>query len=751
MFPSQADVGIYVSSSAAADHSANYPTVVNPDQLLFYMAGCDGTGDTPTITGVTGINLLYSDTHTSGGSCLYWKKAVGDEDGDNFNVHVSAGSEDVVAYCVAIDDWDGITPPELSTVVATGNSNPNSGSLTPSWGALDTLWFSLFTSDEINVVSVWPTNYDDNRNNDQSGTNSLAYSTRELNAVSDDPSAYTGSISTEWAAWTVAIKPLVPLVDTSLLVRYYFDEAASGTGPTAVVDRSGNAYDLDDIDYDSPDGAYTEISGNRGLENSGGTVTGVYARHGIDDSSDLIRDALVGSKTCTFEIVLRVDVVVGDVSRIFVINDRSGSNADLGIVSDTADQYEFYFNGNASSFGGADLSARSVVHMVVDTAEATTADRIKFYVNGVLDDSIGLMTQDSTLSFSTGRDLIAFNRESSGVFDRAYDGVKFYAAVYSGALTPEQVFINNSVLQLSDDQPVVDLIRITNFVIPSQRYPKFPRLNPHHWQGQNLLSCWPLVGDNAIGVRDLTGYRHLSFDAAASTHPLVEANPYADAIGRFLDADGQYLRITDNDEGFDDLYCDQGYGAASNITFVVKVRGDFTSTRRYVCADFSSGSSDHFFYLRAEANNTWSVACVLATANGLIFEDGVYAADTDYTLGVTIDFAAEEMKLYINGTLITTDDFSAATGFDGSKGFQSNIGNFKGSSTTSTSSWRGRIWDFRIYRGVLSANQLLEIDRDPYKAYLPESIPIYPFSGAPPPPEPSAFRPRYSHIGFYYE
>ena len=37
----------------------------------------------------------------------------------------------------------------------------------------------------------------------------------------------------------------MPLVDTGLIVRYYIDEAASGQGPTAVLDGSGVGADFD--------------------------------------------------------------------------------------------------------------------------------------------------------------------------------------------------------------------------------------------------------------------------------------------------------------------------------------------------------------------------------------------------------------------------------------------------------------------------------------------------------------------------
>ncbi|KKK96202.1 hypothetical protein LCGC14_2665080, partial [marine sediment metagenome] len=36
----------------------------------------------------------------------------------------------------------------------------------------------------------------------------------------------------------------MPLVDTELLARFFIDEAASGNGPTDLLDASGNNYDV---------------------------------------------------------------------------------------------------------------------------------------------------------------------------------------------------------------------------------------------------------------------------------------------------------------------------------------------------------------------------------------------------------------------------------------------------------------------------------------------------------------------------
>lgn len=204
-FPTQADLGTY-SSTSLNDHPANYPATVNADQLLLYFGGCDGTGDFPNITGVTGITELYSATNNSHGSAIYWLKAIGDEDGTTFNVHVSS-SEELNFYCLAIDGWDGVTAPEFTGPNTATSTVPNPPSITPSWGAEDTMYIALTTWNTDAGTVTFPTNYDDNQNDSQVGTVcGTAYASREINGSPEDPGTFTVT-SVAWAAFTIAVRP----------------------------------------------------------------------------------------------------------------------------------------------------------------------------------------------------------------------------------------------------------------------------------------------------------------------------------------------------------------------------------------------------------------------------------------------------------------------------------------------------------------------------------------------------------------
>lgn len=109
---------------------------------------------------------------------------------------------------------------------ATGNSvNPDCGSISPIGGSKDYLFFALDQhSGEQTSTVTYPTNYI-NTQQVTSGTGGAVATncqinsgTRQLTAVSEDPTAFTISGAQEWTAWTLAVHP-PGAAATSLLFR----------------------------------------------------------------------------------------------------------------------------------------------------------------------------------------------------------------------------------------------------------------------------------------------------------------------------------------------------------------------------------------------------------------------------------------------------------------------------------------------------------------------------------------------------
>lgn len=111
-----------------------------------------------------------------------------------------------------ITNWHGTTPPEATTSSGDGTA-ANPPSLTPSWGADDTLWFAIggHTAASLTPWSAAPSGYSGFQQNGASaggGIATLASSYRTNNAPSEDPGAFTVSGSNRyWTAATIAVRP----------------------------------------------------------------------------------------------------------------------------------------------------------------------------------------------------------------------------------------------------------------------------------------------------------------------------------------------------------------------------------------------------------------------------------------------------------------------------------------------------------------------------------------------------------------
>ena len=170
------------------------------------------------------------------------------------------------------------------------------------------------------------------------------------------------------------------LVDTDLQVRYYVDEAISGTGPAAVLDGSGVGSDFDlTIDYDGTM-SYTEVGGNSGLEST--STTGDHRAEGsINNTSDKLRDNILGAQKVTMELVVRIDDITSDGGRVFVINE-STSNPTIGFAGTSSTDLSFYW-GAVKVRSWDPGTVRTVWHAVVDTTQGTANDRVLIYKDGL--------------------------------------------------------------------------------------------------------------------------------------------------------------------------------------------------------------------------------------------------------------------------------------------------------------------------------------------------------------------------------
>lgn len=238
------------------------------------------------------------------------------------------------------------------------------------------------------------------------------------------------------------------LVNSNLIVRYYLDEAASGKTPTHAVDSAPNPLDLP-ITYDGGSQLqYTNVASGRGLEWADDDNSGV-AKIPVDPTK--VKAMLDGDQKATIELVARVDTATGNYNRLLAIGTGGTNRFTLGVYDDP--EYNFEMNNAVAGRWSANFSGmgRAVLHLVVDTTKGNSADRVRFYVDGALQPSIGgtAPMQNATIALTTGMSLCLGNRDSEG---RSINGAIYYAALYERAFSGAEIDKNVEVLKMWDDK-----------------------------------------------------------------------------------------------------------------------------------------------------------------------------------------------------------------------------------------------------------------------------------------------------------
>ena len=220
-FPSIAATSTTLRSVAETTSPVNLPTGIVSGNLLlvFVRAAAAGAVGWPA-----GWTELFEDASDASDdvTALAWRKADGTE---GATIDVTHGSAKLAALSWRITGAEdpAIQAPQFSTVATGTSTAPDSSSLSPTGGAKDYLWLALAAYEgEQSLTPTYPTNYSSNQLTVGTGTGGaiatncrVSGSNRTNNAASEDPGAYTISVSDDWSAWTVAIHPFSGYVLTA--------------------------------------------------------------------------------------------------------------------------------------------------------------------------------------------------------------------------------------------------------------------------------------------------------------------------------------------------------------------------------------------------------------------------------------------------------------------------------------------------------------------------------------------------------
>ncbi len=235
---------VTTGGTASANASVLLPTVIEADDLIVVLhrsaTSTAGHGYPGGWTELFDDNSDGSDDRTS---CA-WKKADGSEGNTSITItqdNVKYASI-VMVFRAAADP--ATAPPQFATLVTGTSTTPNPGSITPSWGSQKYLmvWAGGWEGEQTSPPANEPTNYT-SRLGSNSGTAGaittnvrVAVAFRWIEASSEDPPSWTISVSDDWTATTIAIRPLTDFVDAATV---YLKLTPSGVDEhqTATVDR----------------------------------------------------------------------------------------------------------------------------------------------------------------------------------------------------------------------------------------------------------------------------------------------------------------------------------------------------------------------------------------------------------------------------------------------------------------------------------------------------------------------------------
>ena len=219
------------------DHYANMPATTDAGDLLIVLFTNDGNA---SVTTPGGWNSLASYTPNGNHVRLsaYYKIAAGTEGGTTVNFVTSAAQE-AAAQVYRITNWHGTTPPEISTAASGSDTAPDPTPLNPAgWDVAETLWIAVAGQDRGNQpgTPAYPSGYTDGISTLSSGGNGCCQThsaRRVLAAASEDPGAFTITASSQWVAFTIAVRP----------VRYDLSTSSTAGGSVTTPGEGTFTYD----------------------------------------------------------------------------------------------------------------------------------------------------------------------------------------------------------------------------------------------------------------------------------------------------------------------------------------------------------------------------------------------------------------------------------------------------------------------------------------------------------------------------
>lgn len=180
-------------------------------ERLVVLYALDG-GASNYVSNEGGWTVLANRTETQNAISLLAFEKIAASSSESLSITLSA-TRTARAISISVQGSDTSAPAEIALAGSDGapSANPNPLSLTPTYGAADTLWLVALAHDNSTyTLSGYPSGYDTAQLENAGGTSAtprVAIAARSANATTEDPGSFTISTGEQWVAATIAIKP----------------------------------------------------------------------------------------------------------------------------------------------------------------------------------------------------------------------------------------------------------------------------------------------------------------------------------------------------------------------------------------------------------------------------------------------------------------------------------------------------------------------------------------------------------------
>jgi hypothetical protein len=216
LFPVLAASSSGNNGAGGTSHSTAFPIGVAVGDLLILLFV---RGSASTTTWPAGWNSLTSDTANNYALESRYRFYQAGDSAPTLTTSITT----VSAYrMLRITGANLTTAPEATTLTVGTSTAPNPGSFDPAgWAAEDTLWIAVESDGGTAATTGYPAGYVNTTSAGNAFGGRISFGTRELNATSEDPGAFTLPASVAWSAATIAVRPVSPMAQQGHFLMFY--------------------------------------------------------------------------------------------------------------------------------------------------------------------------------------------------------------------------------------------------------------------------------------------------------------------------------------------------------------------------------------------------------------------------------------------------------------------------------------------------------------------------------------------------